>query len=82
MNLRTQKPLKEDEFKSQTKQDVYNKLNRGEFLCSSSYTELRKIVYEIKNKFNMDIQTLTCDCNKILRTHKSYYYEWANEFKQ
>ncbi len=77
-----QKPIKESEFKSHTKQNVYNKLNRGEYICSFTNTELRKIIFDIKTKLNMNIQTLTCDCDKFSRKHNAYYYEWASEFKQ
>jgi hypothetical protein len=77
-----QKPTKENEFKSNIKQNIYDKLNRGDFICRFTNPEARKIIYEIKTKLQMNIQTLSCDCEKYSRKHNAYYYEWATEFRQ
>ena len=76
-----QKPIKENIFKSDHKQNIYKILNRGDFICGLSNPEVRKIIFELKRKFNMNIQTLTCDCEKHTRKHNAYYYEWATEYK-
>ena len=77
-----QKPIKENEFKSDRKQDIYKILNRGDFICSMENPEARKVIFEIKTKLQMNIQKMHCDCERFSRVHIAYYYEWATEFRQ
>jgi len=76
-----QKPLENKIYLSDYKNNIYKKLNSGEFLCSFEDQNLRKVIFELKNKLQMNIQTLQCDCNNYKRIHKAYYYEWATEFR-